>query len=317
MFKFFSELSDENRVGFRTIKIMVFINLIFGFWGISNDSYAETLSHKHSSKHTHHAETKKNISKHKVKKASQSTHQKKHPHTKATAHTNKQPIAAHHGNNSVTHTHSVQKPSEPVATPIPSPAPQEQPKEPDKGSVTGQPLPRFSALRADEVNMRAGPGMNYPILWVYHRRSMPVKILREFDVWRLIEDQDGQKGWVQGATLVGNRTFIVKGSALTTEDAPPPTTKTEKKENEHTDSRIIGYISDMEHEGKGKDTIILRKEANDASLPIAVLKPGVVGLLKLCPTGSDWCKVSVKQYSGWLRRDSIWGLLPQEVIQSP
>jgi SH3-like domain-containing protein len=31
------------------------------------------------------------------------------------------------------------------------------------------------------------------------------------DVWRLIEDQDGVKGWVHQATLIGRRGFVVKG----------------------------------------------------------------------------------------------------------
>lgn len=80
----------------------------------------------------------------------------------------------------------------------------------DKGSVTGLPLPRFAALRSDDVNMRVGPGMRYPIEWQYHRRDLPVEILRELDVWRLVEDQDGVKGWVHQATLTGRRGFVVK-----------------------------------------------------------------------------------------------------------
>ena len=79
-----------------------------------------------------------------------------------------------------------------------------------KGSVTGQPLPRWASLRADEVNLRVGPGMRFPIEWQYHRRDLPVQILREVEVWRLIQDQDGVKGWVHQATLVGRRSFVVK-----------------------------------------------------------------------------------------------------------
>jgi len=78
------------------------------------------------------------------------------------------------------------------------------------GSVTNLPLPRWASLRADEVNLRVGPGMRFPIDWQYHRRDLPVQILRESEVWRLIEDQDGVKGWVHSATLAGRRTFVVK-----------------------------------------------------------------------------------------------------------
>ena len=50
-----------------------------------------------------------------------------------------------------------------------------------------------AALRSDEVNLRAGPGTRYPIDWVYKRRDQPVEILREFEVWRLVQDPDGIK----------------------------------------------------------------------------------------------------------------------------
>ena len=31
-------------------------------------------------------------------------------------------------------------------------------------------IPRFVTLKTDEANMRAGPGMEYPIKWEYRRR---------------------------------------------------------------------------------------------------------------------------------------------------
>ncbi len=100
----------------------------------------------------------------------------------------------------------------PVAAAAPEPV---KPAEPDKGSATGLPLPRFAALRSDEVNLRAGPGTRYPIAWVYKRRNLPVKIEREFEVWRLIEDADGVKGWVHQATLTGRRGLLITGAERT------------------------------------------------------------------------------------------------------
>ena len=64
-------------------------------------------------------------------------------------------------------------------------------------------------------NLRAGPGTRYPIDWVYKRIGMPVEILREFDVWRLVETPDGQKGWMHEATLVGRRDLMITGSRQT------------------------------------------------------------------------------------------------------
>lgn len=106
------------------------------------------------------------------------------------------------------------KPGPKPAAPVPAPAPAEpeKPADPTKGSSTGQPLPRFASLRSDEVNMRTGPGTRYPIEWVYKRRDLPVLIEREFEIWRLVRDQEGVRGWVHQAVLMGRRTGVVSGA---------------------------------------------------------------------------------------------------------
>lgn len=96
------------------------------------------------------------------------------------------------------------KPTEPAPPPPP-------PVDHRKGTVTGLPLPRWVALRSAEVNMRAGPGTRFPVEWQYHRRDLPVKLEREFGVWRLLEDQDGVKGWVHEANLTSRRGFVLIG----------------------------------------------------------------------------------------------------------
>ena len=52
------------------------------------------------------------------------------------------------------------------------------------GKGTGLPLPRFVSLRANEVNLRTGPGVQYPVDWVYLRQSLPVEIIAEYGTWR-------------------------------------------------------------------------------------------------------------------------------------
>jgi SH3-like domain-containing protein len=71
------------------------------------------------------------------------------------------------------------------------------------------PLPRFASLDSSEANLRAGPGKDYPILWVYQRKGLPVEIIQEFDTWRRIRDRDGTVGWVQQNLLSGKRTALV------------------------------------------------------------------------------------------------------------
>ncbi len=102
------------------------------------------------------------------------------------------------------------------AAPARNPAPPARPEPPqspavraDIGSVSGLPLPRFAALRSSAVDLRAGPGLRYPIRWVYHRLGMPVEIAREFAVWREVVMPDGTRGWMHEATLTGRRDGLV------------------------------------------------------------------------------------------------------------
>lgn len=86
---------------------------------------------------------------------------------------------------------------------------------PAAAQETGLPLPRFVSLRADEVNMRTGPGVQYPVEWVYHRQNLPVEIVREYRTWRLVRDWQGAQGWIHQSMLSGRRTFMVLGTERT------------------------------------------------------------------------------------------------------
>lgn len=77
---------------------------------------------------------------------------------------------------------------------------------------TGLPLPRFVSFRAPKVNLRTGPGIRFPIDWVYERRDLPVEIIDEFDTWRRIRDWQGTMGWVHQSMLQGRRTILVTGA---------------------------------------------------------------------------------------------------------
>ena len=80
------------------------------------------------------------------------------------------------------------------------------------GSETKLPVPRFVSLRSGEVNLRTGPGTNYPVDWVFVRRGLPVEIIGEFDVWRKIRDWQGTVGWVHQSMLDGRRTARITGA---------------------------------------------------------------------------------------------------------
>ena len=76
-------------------------------------------------------------------------------------------------------------------------------------------VPRFVSLRANEVNVRVGPGPNYPIEWIYLKVGLPVEVIAEFDTWRKIRDVEGTEGWVHQSMLCSKRRAIIQsGEAL-------------------------------------------------------------------------------------------------------
>jgi SH3-like domain-containing protein len=135
------------------------------------------------------------------------------------------------------------------------------------------PIPRFVSMRLGEVNLRVGPGIRYPISWVYTKKDMPVEITAEFDTWWKIRDWEGTEGWVNHAALGGKRSVIVTGEIRA-----------------------------------------LRRSADPQAAPVARVEPGVIGKLLECPASSaEWCRIETDDVRGWVRRDEIWGVYPQEI----
>ena len=87
---------------------------------------------------------------------------------------------------------------------------------------SGLPLPRFVSIISDKVNLRTGPGMRYPVAWVFVRRNLPVMVTEEFEHWRKIRDRDGAEGWVHKSLLSGRRYGVVEGEVQTLRRAPRP-----------------------------------------------------------------------------------------------
>ena len=76
------------------------------------------------------------------------------------------------------------------------------------GSVTGFDLPRFVSLKSNDVNLRVGPSVNYPIKLKYIQKNLPIEIIDEFDVWRKIQDHENNIGWIHKSLIKGDR-FIL------------------------------------------------------------------------------------------------------------
>ena len=105
----------------------------------------------------------------------------------------------------------------PAVSDIASDSLKEDGKEEAAGRAPGSslPIPRFVSLRTDPINLRTGPGVRYPVDWVYLRRRLPVEVIAEFDTWRQIRDPDGAEGWVHQTMLSGRRTAVISAAGGT------------------------------------------------------------------------------------------------------
>ena len=55
------------------------------------------------------------------------------------------------------------------------------------------------------------------------------------------------------------------------------------------------------------DEIVLFNGSTIYSKPIAILKKGRLLRIKKCKV--DWCKINTSKFKGWVKKDSLWGLL--------
>jgi len=142
---------------------------------------------------------------------------------------------------------------------------------------SGLPLPRFVSLKSDRINVRAGPGQDHRVSWIFAKAGLPVEITAEYENWRRIRDSEGAEGWVFHSLLSGRRTAIV---------APW---------------------------SKKDDTVALRRAPSADGGLAALIEPKVLVDLNECD--GTWCRVSVNNVTGWLPQDQLWGVYPQEVLK--
>jgi SH3-like domain-containing protein len=143
---------------------------------------------------------------------------------------------------------------------------------------SGLPLPRFVSLKSGRVNSRIGPGVNYPVDWLYLKPGLPMEIIQEYDNWRRVRDSDGSEGWINQSLLSGKRTAIT---------APWQ---------------------------RGKDTAIrLLEEPEQDAAAVAVIEPGVIGKINQC--NGQWCEMTFEGHTGWLNQSLVWGAYPGESIK--
>jgi SH3-like domain-containing protein len=86
--------------------------------------------------------------------------------------------------------------------------------------ASGLAIPRFVSLSSGTANMRAGPGVRYPITWVYRRKGTPLMVMAEFEYWRKVRDAEGTQGWMHSSLLSGRRMAVLRGGINELHRAP-------------------------------------------------------------------------------------------------
>jgi len=56
-----------------------------------------------------------------------------------------------------------------------------------------------------------------------------------------------------------------------------------------------------------KDKIVIFKNSTVFSTPLAIVEKGRLCLVKKCK--DEWCKIKTGNYSGWIKKESLWGML--------
>lgn len=154
--------------------------------------------------------------------------------------------------------------------------------EPSGGS--GLPIPRFVSLKSDRVNVRKGPGTNYPIAWVFEKAGLPVEVVREYGTWRQVRDSDGTQGWVLQNLLSGRRTAVVapwERKGKSTQAKPKPTAI-------HADASVSSDI-------------------------VAYAEAGTLAGLVSCDR--SWCQISIADHRGYIEQKRLWGVYGNEVVE--
>ncbi len=149
------------------------------------------------------------------------------------------------------------------------------------GPASGLPLPRFVSLKADQVNLRAGPSRDYPTTWVYKRAGLPLEVVKEFDAWREVRDADGTQGWILQSLLSGRRTALVLPWDAGKSKPPPQAA--------------------------------LRRTSSESAAAVATVEAGVIANVLACD--GHWCHVAIERYRGYIEQSKLWGVYEGEVVK--
>jgi SH3-like domain-containing protein len=152
-----------------------------------------------------------------------------------------------------------------------------------KGTVTNLPLPRFVSLKSKPVNLRVGPGKEYPVAWKFVKSGLPLEVIQEFEHWRRVRDSEGAEGWIFHSLLSSERKAVI---------APWDVKKADK---------LVPAFKD-------KDTNAARA---------ANIEAGAVVKVNSCK--DNWCNIDAQSsdlsINAYVQQDFLWGVYPNETVE--
>ena len=66
----------------------------------------------------------------------------------------------------------------------------------------------FLILKNNKVNVRYGPGFDYPIKYIYKKKYLPIMIIDKKENFRRIIDFKKNSGWIHASQLRKGKSFI-------------------------------------------------------------------------------------------------------------
>lgn len=141
------------------------------------------------------------------------------------------------------------------------------------------PVPRFASLKSDNVQVRQGPGTEFPVTWVFRQPGLPVEITKEDAAWSEVRDSEGATGWVWSTSLSRRRTALVLRGA----------------------------------KAQGEKVASLRDDDRENASTLAHVEAGVLAGIIACD--GRWCRISVSGFRGYIEQRKLWGTSEGEIIK--
>ena len=67
----------------------------------------------------------------------------------------------------------------------------------------------YLILKNNKVNVRYGPGFDYPIKFIYKKKNLPIRVIDKKENFRRIIDFKNNSGWIHTSQLKKGKAFIL------------------------------------------------------------------------------------------------------------